>query len=176
MRWIAFPLHPETPEEGLNLADLFKGRNVDIPALLKRLKRVADECGLPWGDGTTTYNSRRAQELGKWAESLGKGSAFDMAVFRAYFVDGLNIARIPVLRDLAESVGLDGKRAEEVLMKRTFKEVVDRDWEYSKASGVKAAPTFLVNGQRLVGAQPYETLVELVKKAGAHTRKAAASS
>jgi predicted DsbA family dithiol-disulfide isomerase len=154
-------LHPETPEDGLTLEELFAGRNIDIPATLDRLSRVAAECGLPFGTRTKTYNSRRAQELGKWAEFLNKGEEFHMAVFRAYFADGLNIAKIPVLVELAESVGLKG--AEEVLSKGVFKEAVDRDWIYSRTCGITAVPTFVAKSRMVVGAQPYNVLEELIK-------------
>jgi predicted DsbA family dithiol-disulfide isomerase len=149
----------------LTLEELFAGRDVDIPAILDRLKSVAAECGLPFGERTMTYNSRRAQEAGKWAESLNRGEEFHMAVFKAYFVDGLNIARIPVLIELAESVGLKG--VEEVLAKGTFKEAVDNDWRYSRRCRVTAVPSFLAEDRMVVGAQPYSVLEELVKgKAG----------
>jgi predicted DsbA family dithiol-disulfide isomerase len=157
-------LHPETPEEGRTLEELFAERDIDIPSMLDHLKRVAADCGLPFGMRSRTYNSRRAQELGKWAESLDKGEEFHMAAFKAYFADGLNIAKIPVLVELAESVGLDG--AEEIISNGTFKEVVDRDWEYSRACGITAVPTFIANGRRLVGAQPYTVLEGLIKGEG----------
>ncbi|MGD8706085.1 MAG: DsbA family oxidoreductase, partial [Syntrophobacterales bacterium] len=60
VKWIGFPLHPNTPEEGLTLDELFSGRGIDIPALLEHLRRVADECGLPFGMREKTFNSRRA--------------------------------------------------------------------------------------------------------------------
>ena len=47
IRWIAFPLHPETPEEGISLEELFKGRGIDLPAYLGRLQNLAVELGLP---------------------------------------------------------------------------------------------------------------------------------
>ncbi len=84
-----------------------------------------------------------------------------MAVFKAYFADGLNIGKIPVLVDLAESVGLKG--AEEVLSKGIFKEAVDNDWRYSRRLGVKAVPAFVAKGRMVVGAQPYDVLEGLVK-------------
>jgi hypothetical protein len=59
-------LHPETPEEGLLLEDLFAGRAIDIPQMIRRMKAVALEEGLPFGDRKKTFNSRRAQELAKW--------------------------------------------------------------------------------------------------------------
>jgi predicted DsbA family dithiol-disulfide isomerase len=168
---VAFPLHPETPQEGLTLEELFAGRGVDIPVLLQHLKRVANECALPFGDRHKTYNSRRAQELGKWAESLGRGEEFHMAAFRAYFADGLNIAKVSVLTELAESVNLDAAEAERVLAGRIFKQQVDRDWAYSKANGITAVPTFKAAGMTVVGAQPYEELEKLVLAAGANRRQ-----
>jgi len=149
------------------LDELFAGRGIDIPALLEHLRRVAAECGLPFGMRDKTFNSRRAQELGKWAESLGRGEDFHMAVFRAYFVDGLNIAKVPVLTRLVEALNLDGAEAEGVLTEGTFKQLVDQDWAYSRTHGITAVPTFMVDGRTIVGAQPYEALEKLVLATGA---------
>jgi predicted DsbA family dithiol-disulfide isomerase len=164
VKWIAFPLHPETPEEGLTLEEIFAGRDIDIPSMLDHLAKVAADCGLPFGMRSKTYNSRRAQELGKWAESLNKGEEFHLVVFKAYFTDGLNIAKIPVLVELAESLGLTG--GEEVLLKGSFKEAVDRDWQYSRTCGITAVPTFIANGRKVIGAQPYNVLEKLISESG----------
>ena len=167
LKWIAFPLHPETPEEGLTLDELFAGRGIDIPALLAHLQGVADQLGLPFGVRQKTFNSRRAQELGKWAEILGRGEEFHLAVFRAYFADGLNIARVSVLTGLVEAMNLDVAEAEEVLAAGTYKQQVDRDWDYSRTNGITAVPTFMAGSRTVVGAQPYEALEQLVSAAGA---------
>ena len=158
MRWCAFPLHPDTPEEGLSLEKLFANYPVDINQIMLRLKNKAAELGLPLGERKKTYNSRLAQELGIWAESKNRGDAFHMAAFKAYFVDCKNIAKTPVLLDLAVSAGLPREEAEAVLSTRAFKDPVDEDWAISKAMGVTAVPTFVINQDKLVGAQPYETL------------------
>ncbi len=135
------------------------------------LQKVAAELGLPWRMRTRTYNSRRAHELGKWAAALGKGDEFHMAVFQAYFADGRNIADISVLKEIVATIGLDGRKAEQALAERTFKEAVDRDWEYSRNCGITAVPTFMVDGRQVVGARPYQVLGDLVRSAGANMRK-----
>jgi predicted DsbA family dithiol-disulfide isomerase len=163
IRWTAFPLHPETPEEGLSIEDLFAGR-VDIKQAMVRLKKVADELGLPLGERTGTYNSRLAHELAKWTESKDKGDEFHQTVYRAYFVDGENIGKAKVLIDLAESIGLPKEEAEKILDSRTYKEAVDSDWSLSRDLGVSAVPTFVMDHQAIVGAQPYEVLDEFLKK------------
>ena len=133
---------------------------------MRRLKDKAAELGLPFGERTKTYNSRLAQELGSWAESKTRGDAFHMAAFKAYFVDGKNLAKIAVLLDLASSVGLPREEAEAVLSKRAFRDPVDEDWAISKAKGITAVPTFVINHDRLVGAQPYEMLEKFVAANG----------
>ncbi len=162
VQWLAFPLHPDTPPEGRTLADLFAGRNIDIPRMLAHLNQVARDLELPFGDRQMTYNSRRAQELGKWAEQMGKGDAFHDAVFRAYFAKGYNIFDMDILADIAMSVGLDAATAREVVATEAFKEEVDRDWTQAYQSGITAVPTFIIAGQTLVGAQPYNVLKNLV--------------
>ena len=155
----------------MSLEELFKGRGIDLPASMEHLGKVAAELGLPWGMRMRTYNSRRAQELGKWAEALGRGDEFRMAVFQAYFAAGKNIADILVLKEIAGIIGLDGRMAEQTLAESTFKEAVDRDWEYSRTSGITAVPTFKVDGRKVVGAQPYQALEELLSVAGGDMRK-----
>ncbi len=130
--------------------------------MLARLKQIARELELPFGDREMTFNSRLAQELGKWAEQMGKGDAFHDAVFRAYFADGRNIADVNILADIAGAVGLDAKKAHDMIGARTFKEAVDIDWARAYESGVTAVPTFFMNGQTLVGAQTFNALANFV--------------
>jgi predicted DsbA family dithiol-disulfide isomerase len=165
IEWVHFPLHPETPAEGRSLADLFAGRNVDRKAMHEAMKARMDAEGLPYGERTMTYNSRLAQELGKWADTQPGGEALHDALFRAYFVEARDISQPAVLLEIAERVGLPPDAAREVLEKRTFKAAVDADWALSRQYGVTGVPTFVAGRHGVVGAQPYEALEELVRRA-----------
>ena len=165
VEWVHFPLHPDTPAEGRALADLFAGRNVDRKAMHAQMKARMDAEGLPYGERTMTYNSRLAQELGKWADTQPGGEAIHDALFRAYFVEARDISQPAVLLEIAKQVGLSVDGARDVLEKRTFKEAVDRDWELSRRYGVTGVPTFVAGRYGVVGAQPYEALEQLVRKA-----------
>jgi len=168
VEWVHFPLHPETPAEGRSLAELFAGRNLDLEALHAQMKARMDAEGLPYAERSMTYNSRLAQELGKWADTQPGGEAIHDALFRAYFAEGRDISQPVVLLDIAQKVGLPVDAAREVLEKRTFKDAVDADWKLSREVGVTGVPTFVAGRQGVVGAQPYEALVQLVQQAGAH--------
>jgi predicted DsbA family dithiol-disulfide isomerase len=167
VEWVHFPLHPDTPAEGLALADLFRGRNVDLRAMYAQMKARMDAEGLPYGERTMTYNSRLAQELGKWADTQPGGEAIHDALFRAYFVEARDISRPEVLLDIAGSIGLPVDEARTVLEKRTFKAAVDEDWALSRQYGITGVPTFVAGRYGVVGAQPYEALEDLVRKAAA---------
>ncbi len=165
VEWVHFPLHPETPAEGRSLAELFAGRNVDRKAMHAQMKARMDAEGLPYGERTMTYNSRLAQELGKWADTQPGGEALHDALFRAYFVGVRDISKPAVLLDIVEHAGLSVDGAREVLERRTFKDAVDADWELSRRYGVTGVPTFVAGRHGVVGAQPYEVLEQLVLKA-----------
>ena len=165
VEWVHFPLHPDTPAEGRSLADLFAGRNVDRKAMHAQMKARMEAEGLPYGERTMTYNSRLAQELGKWADTQPGGEALHDALFRAYFVDARDISQPAVLLDVVERVGLSVDGAREALERRTFKAAVDADWELSRRYGVTGVPTFVAGRHGVVGAQPYEVLEQLVETA-----------
>jgi predicted DsbA family dithiol-disulfide isomerase len=139
--------------------------------MMDHLKQVASKLGLPLGERKKTYNSRLAQELGKFAERKDKGDEFHKAMFRAYFVDGQNIGKTSILVKLAESIHLNGKDAQKIIQDRTYKDAVDLDWKRSYELGVTAVPTFLFNNQRLVGAQNFETLEKLLLSNNVKRRK-----
>ena len=164
LRWTVFPLHPDTPEEGLELSELFAGLEKDIEAMQARLSQLASIEGLPLVARTRTYNSRRAQELGKWAESRGKGDPFRRAVYLAYFVEGKNIAQVDGLMRIAESVGLPLDEARAVVTSRSFAAAVDADWQRAGEKGITAVPTHLCGDKRLAGFSSYDDFVRLIGK------------
>ena len=131
--------------------------------MLAHLKAVADSLGLPFGERHMTFNSRQAQELGKWAETQNQGEAFHRGAFHAYFALGRNIADPEVLLELADSVGLERAAARKILDARAFSSEVDADWQRAYQMGISAVPTFHLDGRLLVGAHSYQALANFVQ-------------
>jgi predicted DsbA family dithiol-disulfide isomerase len=169
--WTAFPLHPETPEEGRTLEDLFAGQNMDIPKMIAHLQKTAAGLGLPFGDRHDTFNSRKAQELGKWAETLGRGDPFHHAAFSTYFADGKNIANLKVLADIAGTAGLPGNEVADIIETGRFSRAVDEDWQRSRDLGIRVVPTFRSNGRKMEGAKSYEALLQFVQAQKTENRR-----
>jgi len=162
LRWSVFPLHPETPTEGTELAELFAGRESMIREMQARLQQVAAAEGLPLTERSRTYNSRLAQELGKWAEEQERGKDFRHAVYRAFFVEGVNIALVDELVRIAAAVGLPADEARTALAERSFAAAVDADWQRAMDLHITSVPTHLCDGKRLAGFAAYDDFVHLI--------------
>ena len=143
---------------------------MDIDEAMLKMSRIAADFGLPFGKTVQLYNSRLAQELSVWADSKNAGDRFHSEVFKAYFVDGKNIAQIPVLIEIASSLDLPRDEASEILETRAFKDAVDADWALSREKQITAVPTFVLNQDRLVGAQSYNALEMLLESNGVKRR------
>ena len=163
MHWTHFPLHPETPDSGIPLEELFLERGYDIEAMKQRMSGLMAEENLAYGNRSQTYNSRFAQELAKWGESFPEGEALNLKLFKAYFGEGRTLAEPVVLLEVAEAAGLERDAAEEVIRKRSFRDAVEADWKRAHELGVTGVPTFVSGNRGLVGAQPYEALVQLIQ-------------
>ena len=163
MHWTHFPLHPDTPDSGILLEELFRERGYEIQSMKQHMSALMTEENLAYGNRSHTYNSRLAQELAKWGESFPEGEALNLKLFEAYFAEGRNLAEPEVLLDVAEVAGLPLETAEEVIRQRSFRDAVDTDWKRAHELGVTGVPTFVSGNRGLVGAQPYEAMVQLIQ-------------
>src|ERR1700751_5393303 len=135
-----------------------------------RMKGLMDGEGLPYNRRTHTYNSRLAQELAKWADSKPGFEKIHEALYKAYFVDGRNLADKKVLLDVAQSAGLPVEEAELMLDNHVFKDAVDSDWQKARGYGITGVPTFVGNGSKVVVSQPDEVLAQQLRAAGAEDK------
>jgi len=170
IKLVHFPLHPDTPPEGREMAGFYAERGLDPDKMYRDMKERMDAEGLPYGKRTHSYNSRLAQELGKWSETVEGGEKLEKEFYKAYFVDSRNIGDVEVLLDCVKAAGLSVDHAKSVIENRTFEQAVDEDWAKSQQYGVSGVPTYVAGGYGVVGAQPYEVLEKLMQEVGAQKR------
>ena len=163
---IHFPLHPETPTEGRTLIELFGSNQEDIDQKNERMKELMILENLPYKNRTHTYNSRLAQEIGAWAQSIDNETSIHDNFFEAYFVQGLNVGLESVILDVVSKSGLNPEEARKVIKNRLFMKNIDEDWNKSRSYGVTGVPTYVYQKQSMVGAQPHENLVEFLNHLG----------
>jgi len=163
--WKAFSLFPEIPEQGIEWSALFPDQKPNSGRGKDRIRSAAEELGLPLGENRKTVsNSRRAHELGKWAESMGKGDLFRKAVFHAYFSEGRNIAQLAELKNIASTAGLPSDQVTLVLDKGLFAESVDSDWHMSEKLRIVAVPFVICGEGALAGFHLVEDYIKLLGK------------
>ena len=139
---------------------MFGRSNDEIDRMVAGFRQKAQDLGLQFGQISKIFNTRLAQELSLWAFDQGKGEQFHFETFKAYLVEEMNLHEKRVLLGLVEKIGLPTGEAEKVLESRRYKKQVDQDWEEARRLTITAVPTMIHHTGRLVGAQPYERMIE----------------
>lgn len=172
VRWHAFELNPDPTGDGQPILEALArkyGRSeADMEAAQADMMRIASGLGLNFSrmQERFTRNTFDGHRLVKWAAEHGKQTEMKLALFDAYFGHAENIADPDVLRSRAESIGLDGQEANDVLASDRYGEAVREDEAYWQQAGVSAVPAFVLNRRYMVpGAQEPDTLVQYLRKA-----------
>lgn len=158
--WRSYELRPKGSPP---MPEAYRAR---IEASQPQLKAMAREkYGVELHSGPFGIDSRPALIGDKYAEAQGKGAAYHNAVFRAYWVEAKNIEDRAVLRQIAQSVGLDGDAFLAALDEAVYEKAVIADLQQAQEYGLSGVPALVFAEKYLVsGAQPYEALVNVVEQ------------
>jgi predicted DsbA family dithiol-disulfide isomerase len=114
------------------------------------------------------YNTFDAHRLLHWAGlegSPGSQHALKMALFSAYFTDGLSPASHEVLLQKAVAVGLDPVRARAILESDAFAADVRQAETFYTSQGIHSVPAVILNDQHLIsGGQPPEVFEQALRQ------------
>ena len=69
------------------------------------------------------------------------------------------------LKRFAAEIGLDPVQFKECLDSGKYTALVEQEYQLSSQIGVSSTPTFLLNGQPIIGAQPFEAFQEYIEAA-----------
>ena len=161
---IHFPLHPNTPEEGRDLLDLFSCSQDELNKKNYMMSRLMNEENLEYKNREFTFNSRLAQELGYWGQFKYSNDIIHDEIYKSYFINKKNIYNIDILLKAASKAKLPQEEAKEILEKRIYKDIIDKHWEYSYKIGVTGVPTYILGTSYLVGAQQEKNFHSLFEK------------
>ena len=104
--------------------------------------------------------ARPAHEAARCAGAAGKYWAYHDRLFEAQ-----PAFRRADLLAYAGELGLDRDAFGRCLDQRRFAADVERDIEQAQALGIRSTPTFLINGQRVIGATTIEEFRSVIDKA-----------
>ena len=167
-----FELNPGLPAQGVDFAT-HMAQKYDPKAIASSQEALAARGAalgfyFDFDKRGQIYNTFDAHRLLHWADESGHSLALKLALFQAYFTDGRDISDHEVLAQVAQSVGLDGARAREVLQTGAFTAQVREREQYYTSRGIQAVPSVIFNGRHLVqGGQPPEAFEQVLRQLAA---------
>ena len=124
-----------------------------------------EQYGIQVNAGPFGIDSRPALRGAKYAEAQGKGPAYHKAMFEAYWLEARNIEASDVLRTVAGALGLNAAEFFAALEAPETDMAVNLDIRRAQQYGISSVPSLILAEKYLVeGAQPYETLVQVVEQ------------
>ena len=169
--WRPFELNPQLAAEGIErsryLELKFGNRAPDIYA---RVSAVGRSVGIEFAFERIVRqpNTLPAHQLIELAREKNLHDAVVEALFRAYFLDGVDLSQADNLVQIAAAAGLDTAAAGACLGDDAQRAAVAEQEEQARELGVEGVPFFIFAGQLAVsGAQEAEVLVRAFRQAAA---------
>jgi predicted DsbA family dithiol-disulfide isomerase len=166
-----FELNPQMGAEGQDIVEHIAEKYGSTPVDIERNRENITARGAAVGfqfnmqKRGRIYNTFDAHRLLHWAELEGKQEAVKNALFTAYFTEGRNPSDHAVLIDVAKQVGLDEKRAAEILKSDEFAADVRAREKFYIDRGIQAVPSVIINDQHLIqGGQPAEVFERALRQ------------
>lgn len=128
---------------------------------------LARELGMEMRYPRVQPRTRKAHETAAYAREHGRFDEVHDALYRAYFVEGLDIGRIDVLAELGARSGLDVQDLQIALGVDRYTEQVLAEEVEALGRGVRGVPAYVVDGRLITGLQQYEDLLEQIQPGAA---------
>jgi predicted DsbA family dithiol-disulfide isomerase len=172
--WHPFELNPDMPPEGEDAAEHIQRKYGRTPeqgkAVRSQIRDTAASLGFAFGEGGARrlVNTFAAHKLlTKAGEICGweKQTALKLALFAAYFQQGLDVSDEAVLLDIAVEVGLNRADAQDWLSDETLAQQVRGEQAYWRNENISGVPAIIFDEQFMVpGAQSAETFARVIEK------------
>lgn len=134
---------------------------VKIPLALLRTEYARRDCersaaflGIPYKTPNPyPVHTEHAARAFQWLSDRNpdEARAFAHGVFRAYFVEGRNIAEVAVLLEIAATLGLDREEVSNAFSDLATKARLKAEIDLAEARGVFGSPFFIVEGEGFWG-------------------------
>jgi 2-hydroxychromene-2-carboxylate isomerase len=111
----------------------------------------------------STQVAARAMRWIAATQGDAKAVAFAKAVYRAYFVDGLNIGEQSVVAQVASAMGIDGGALVEAINGDAIKEQLKAEVDQAMARGVFGSPYIVVDGEPFWGFDRFDQIEAFLK-------------
>ena len=169
MRWLPFQLNPDVPESGIPRKEyLAKKFGARAGPNYARVAGIGKEVGIDFDFDAVEVqpNTVNAHRLLHYAGEHGRADEVAESVFRAYFMEGANLADLNVLADAGARGGLERAALLEYLSGDADRALVEQGDLEAREAGIGGVPFFIFNREVGVsGAHEPETLLQAMNQA-----------
>ncbi len=165
INWCFLEIHPETSAEGEPIDSL------DYPSeqwkkMLDNLEHIAAEENIPLSTLSFITNSKDALLLSEAAKQSGREIFYDLheKLFSAYFVDGKNIGDRNVLKEIAESCGINAMIIDSSWTDTKYPERLLENFNTARKYKIQSVPSFVFGERVLTGVVTESTFRDAAKK------------
>ncbi len=169
--WQPFELNPNMGKEGQDITEhLTEKYGISVEQSEKNkeaIKQRGLELGYEFGNrgGGRIYNTFDAHRLLHWAKEYGKQTELKLALFDLYFKQSGNPSDHQSLLDVSQRVGLDKKRAQQILSSNEYEQDVRELQRHYQSAGVSSVPAVIVNNKHLLsGGQPVAVYEQIMRE------------
>ena len=160
---LPFEVHPDTPPQGSPKPISPR----DWPQVRARLQQLAREVGLPIDPPNRNVNSRFALETAELVRAKrgdGVAGTFHHDLARAFFAQGADISKPPVVIPIAEGYGVSASDVGAAWQERRFRRAVDVFINQARMAGATGVPAMAWPNQRaIVGMMRPEDIVSRLR-------------
>ena len=168
VRWHPFQLNPDMPEGGMSRADYVRQKFGDrADTVYDRVKAVGRTLDIAFAIDTIARqpNTAAAHSLIGLAEVGEQQQSLVEALFRAYFLEGVDLTQRGELERLAQGAGLSVQAVQSCLDSEEARQQVRASDVRARQMGVQGVPFFIFNNQVGVsGAHEPETLLQAMEQ------------
>lgn len=113
----------------------------------KSHKPLADKYGVPINVATRNNRTTNAHLVTYYAREQGKHNEFRDRVYKARWVEDLDLEDTEVLVRLGQEVGLDGSEIKRVIDEKRYYNILQSQRAQGKSLGIYGIPSFVVQGK-----------------------------
>lgn len=173
VRWHPYQLDPTLPPEGKDRATYLNekfGGAERAEAAYERVRQAGREEGIPFAFEKieVSPNTLDAHRLILWSRSDDLQDEVVELLFKAYFVEGRNLAKAATLVEISAEAGMQSDLVEQLFETDSDLAKLKRQIDQASEMGVTGVPFFIIDGRfALAGAEDPATIAAALQHAEA---------
>ncbi|WP_439527376.1 DsbA family oxidoreductase [Pannonibacter sp.] len=173
VRWHPYQLDPTLPPEGKDRATYLNekfGGAERAEVAYERVRQAGREEGIPFAFEKieVSPNTLDAHRLILWSRSDDLQDDVVELLFKAYFVEGRNLAKAETLVEISAKAGMQSDLVEQLLETDSDLAKLKRQIDQASEMGVTGVPFFIIDGRfALAGAEDPATIAAALQHAEA---------